>query len=953
MTQNKRQRPHTLFFIPLLFLFAVTSLFAYLNIAAYEDFANERESKGLTLFTKLLASRIEAEFKEIISDMKRVAESPNIIAFFKGEKSDLPHTQELRKLVSEDVNGPVYFLNAKGICVARYPEISDRIGQNYMDKPGVAQALYSGKTVVTDVFKTNNSVPSISIIVPIFEKQGRVAGGVIRTNIPTNTLLNILKTSNMEESGCLQLFDSSGEVVCGLNKSDHCGSTATISASLPVTVGGSKWEIRACKERESFMFASDTFLKNHMVLGLILIALFVLSLINVFRIRSEKEKSIALAEKNNVLRLSKERFQAMVENSGAYIFLKDREGRFLLANKKFLELTGLTDESIKGKTASIFLPEETVKIIDQCDRQVWNTREPLINQTESTKDKWFLTSRFIITDPESGKDALCLMMFDITELKEHEQKLRIAMEEADAANRAKSEFLANMSHEIRTPMNGVMGMTELLQKTELTLEQQDYVDTISTSAEALLHLLNDILDFSRIEAGKLVMHESDFDLQLLIDETAQLMAPQAQWKGVELLVHYPRTAPKYFCADQGRIRQILMNLCSNAVKFTEKGYIFIDTKFVSSDEKKSIIEISVEDTGIGIPPDKQQGIFDKFTQVDSSLTRKFEGAGLGLAITKQLTELMSGSISLESIEGKGSTFTVRLILKNAEYVSSLSKHLSLEGKTALIIDDNQINRRILREYLEGWKVATSEAESGIEGLQKIKEAEASGKLFDIVLLDHHMPEMNGETVAKKIKESPEYSSMKVIMLSSAIESFEVPLSDIGIVAYHKKPVMESALFKIICRVCMMKTGDNHTLTEALKPEEQNLSIRKGISILLAEDNEVNVKLATKVLHKFDCIVTVAKDGAEAVSLFEPRKFDLIFMDCQMPLKDGLEATAEIRHIEKEEGARPVIIVAMTAHALDDDREKCISAGMNDYISKPVKFQSLEATLHKYCPGENA
>ncbi|OGV31042.1 MAG: hypothetical protein A2020_00205 [Lentisphaerae bacterium GWF2_45_14] len=946
--KRTRSKPQALFFVSLLIIFAAAILFSYLNFKEYEIFSIEQERKELSIFVRLIASRIESEQKEMVSDIEAIAATEDIIAFFKGDIRNQQYVHKLLKLLSTDIESSVYFLDSKGVCIARFPYIKDRIGQSYLNKPGVTESLSTGKTTVTDIFNTDSGVPSISILIPILEKNGRPLG-VIRTNLPGDKFLPILKLSNIHKNGCIQLRDSTGRLICGLNEMASCGRAKFITARLRINLGKT-WEIKACKEQKSFMSAFDTFFTNHLMIGLIVLGLVVLSLVTLFRIKAEQQKTIMLSEKNKILDWSKKRFQSMIENSGAYILLKDREGRFLLANKNFLDLTGQTMESIKGKTNFDILPKEVAESLEENNRKAWEGEAPTVNEAEFVNGKWFLVSRFLIPDPKTGSDALCIMTFDITELKQHEEKLRIAMEEAAASNQAKGEFLANMSHEIRTPMNGIMGMMELLQKTELTPEQQDYVETISNSAEALLHLLSDILDFSRIEAGKLAMHNSDLDLQELIDETARLMAPQAQWKGIEMMVHYPQNAPRYFNGDQGRLRQILTNLCGNAIKFTPKGHIFIDTIFVSGDEGSALMEIKVEDTGIGIPPKKQMGIFDKFTQVDSSLTRKFEGVGLGLAITKQLTELMGGQISVESTEGKGTVFTVRLNLKKSDNVPVVLPP-SLEGKKALVIDDNSISRRILTEYLDTWQAFAAEASSGAEGLLKLSDAAKNGSPFDIVLLDHHMPEMNGEAVAREIIKIPELASAKLIMLSSSSEIFSLPLAEIGVSAYHKKPIRGADLFTIICKACGKIVDNGRPLAEAETEKKDSPKIRQGVSILLAEDNEVNIKLTKKILQKLECTITVARNGKEAAALFSSGKFDIVFMDCQMPQMDGFEATAAIRDIEKESKMHAIPIIAMTAHALEGYRKKCLAAGMTDYISKPVKFKSMEQLLHRYFPAD--
>jgi PAS domain S-box-containing protein len=649
------------------------------------------------------------------------------------------------------------------------------------------------------------------------------------------------------------------------------------------------------------------------------------------------------------LRASKEKYQNILENIEDIYFEVDLKGRMIFFNRTADGLYGYSLAELRTMDNRSYMDEENAKHVLDAYTRIYETGEPSrdLQYEVVYRDgrRAFVESSISLMKNDAGRPiGFRGVGRDITERKAKELELIRAKEKAEEATRAKSEFLANMSHEIRTPMNGIMGMYSLLQSTALSAEQSDFVQTGKRCADGLLTVINDILDFSKIEAGKLDLETIAFDPRATIEDLITMPAAQAQEQGLEFVYHIDPEVPARLMGDPGRLRQILFNLIQNAVKFTQHGEVGLWVTLDAQDPCKAAIGFAVKDTGIGISPDEQARLFTSFQQLDSSTTRRYGGAGLGLVIARRLTELMGGHIEVQSQLGQGSTFRVALRLAKAREAPPQPQPAatpgSLQGKRVLIVDDNQTNLAILERLLKRWGCDCDCAAGGAMALTLMRAIAKAGAAYDLVITDMQMPEMDGAELGRRIKADPDLRDAAMVMLTSlGLRGDAADMKRIGFEAYLTKPVRPDHLHA--CLLTVLGRGQKqdpaaplvtrHALSEAK---------RSSIRILLAEDNPINQKIALHLLARFDFQADAVPNGQAAIAALATTPYDLVLMDVEMPEMDGYEATRTIRDPASKVLDHGVPVVAMTARAVDESRKACAAAGMDGYIAKPIQPDAL-------------
>ncbi|MGV3772448.1 MAG: response regulator, partial [Verrucomicrobiales bacterium] len=670
------------------------------------------------------------------------------------------------------------------------------------------------------------------------------------------------------------------------------------------------------------------------------------------RFRAEE----ALAQEKHLLR-------SMLRAIPDSIYFKDRQSRFLACSDALARRLGLNHPSeAEGKNDLDFFESQHAKQAFEDEQRIMTTGEPIIAKTERERwadgqERWVLTTKVPLLNPMGSIIGTFGISKDITDLKVTEAALAEARDAALETARVKSEFLANMSHEIRTPLNAVIGMSGLLLDTNLTEEQRDFAETIRTSGDALLGIINDILDYSKMEAGKMAIEQIEFDLGDVVESTLELLAEPARAKELELISYINPVTPKALIGDPGRVRQVLTNLISNAVKFTEKGEVVVNVIGEQQADGQVRVQFTVRDTGIGIPEHAHGRIFQVFTQADGSTTRKYGGTGLGLSICKELVRLMNGEIGFTSKPKVGSTFwfTLPFGIQSPRQDKKELPTTFLEGVKAIVVDDNQTNRQIIHHQIGAWKMRSGMASNAFEALAALHRSMEESDPYRVVILDMQMPEMDGLTLARIIRNDPRFKQLKLLMLTSVgYLPEERSWKEMGVDAYLIKPVKQlrllEALLGLFNDAQNAMSHQRFSATENAHATKPNDARRHSIRVLVAEDNPVNQRVALRQLQKLGFSADTVANGVEALQALPSIPYQLALMDCQMPEMDGYETTRKIRELEaarkQGSGEKPLHIIAMTANALTGDKDKCIAAGMNDYISKPVRIQELEAALQR-------
>jgi PAS domain S-box-containing protein len=776
-------------------------------------------------------------------------------------------------------------------------------------------------------------------------------------------------TVNLKREGLpsAQLFDSAPP---GFVEERHLRRQVEVVTGYAMTkgieeLGAFRWGILVRVDRDDLVspiratITKIGFAGGGMILPLVGVLL--------WSVRRQHQSYAVAAEERERARDAERKFQHLIESAPDAILITDGEGRIVLSNRQAERLFGFSSEELAGRPIEMVVPEQ-FRVRHRAHRASYAT-SPAIRSIRDGFDSVGRRRNGIEFPAEirlshaelSGGLFMITVIRDMTRQRRAERELLAAKESAEAAARAKSDFLATMSHEIRTPMNGVIGMTDLLLDTELTAEQREFAETIHNCGRHLLAIIDDILDFSKGEAGKLTLESIDFDLRATTEGVVDLLAERAADKGLNLACLFHADVPTALRGDPGKLRQILLNLIGNAIKFTGQGEVVVTVSLVRRTGNEALVRFEVSDTGVGIEAEAQRRLFQPFVQADSSTTRKYGGTGLGLAICKQLVRLMDGQIGVESQVGKGSTFwfTVRFQVSSATLPPFNTTATTLKGRRLCVVDDHATNRRVIELYAEKWGASCLSAEHGYQALQLLHDAARCNQVCDVAIIDSQMPGMSGLDLVKAVKADPLLASTRLVLMASRGRRGDARIArDAGCTAYLTKPVREAELQECLAAVmnssaeAMTAAGrhDRHVSPSEFITRHRLAEARTqaGLRILVAEDNVVNQKVAVRMLEKMGYRVDVVANGREAIEAVSRVSYAIVLMDCQMPVMDGLQAAAEIRRQEAPGAHLPII--AMTANVAVDDRAACLAAGMDDFVSKPVQAQTLAAVLARWCPA---
>ena len=1017
MEIRKRSARVALSTVITLAIMVAVSYLAYLSETGYIDIVGAQAQGQLLCTAKASSASIQQFLDERTQGLRLLADNPEIQekAHRASPGGNRPMGQPAFRAFYKAQEGRIdelTLMDAEGTVVDRIPSPAKHIGKDLSDEPDVAYVLRNHESRVGEVFLAGSGTPALSILEPVTYK-GEFAG-IVRSVIRAETIFERLieplltgtevrawmvdgkgGTSPRQAGTGMQAI--LGEMVGGKEGVGEYASIQDIEKGpeqgkrivgfAPVPIGQGRWSVAVCKDYAEIVGPIHKQARNSAIITACIVLMVAGGWAYVIRTRRQKGNLEAESKYLKQIATAAEELQereallrTILESTADGLLVANDDGKLIHSNTRFNEIWRIpedlqgTEDDLKlygviidqvddpevfsSKVMHLFQSMEEMTDTIQCrdGRVIERFSSPLVRDGNLRGRVWSFRD---ITERKRAEDSIRRAKEDTEEAnRQLEQAIEHASrmaKEAEIANKAKSEFLANMSHEIRTPMNGVIGMTGLLLESDLTAEHYEYAQTIRTSADSLLSIINDVLDFSKIEAGHMDLEILDFDLRTTVEDVTDMLAVRAHDKGLELSCLVYPDVPALVCGDPGRLRQILINLTGNAIKFTEQGEVFIRVTREQETDRDVTVRFSVTDTGIGIPEDHENFLFKSFTQADASITRKYGGTGLGLAISKQLAELMGGRMGVESEEGAGSTFWFTLVLgkQPEDRKTEVVIPEDIRGQRILIVDDHATNRLVLRELLRSWDCRFEEAENGEQALERLREALAETDPFRIALVDMQMPVMDGATLGGKIKADPDLNPTRLVMLTSAgMRGDASRLKAIGFSAYLNKPVKKSHLYDCLVTVLgIPSTPSRERSTPIITRYGLEEAKKRRVRILVAEDNVVNQKVALHILQKLGYRADAVADGREAVMALETIPYDLVLMDVQMPQMDGFEATGVIRDPASRVRNHHIPVIAMTAHAMKGDREKCLEAGMDDYVSKPVTALALNEILEKYLQSE--